>query len=833
MTNQEYSTNDDDKIVIGKSITRRSFLKGSAAAAAVTGAALWSSGTEGFVLKALAPEENKEAAENEEIFSGVCRGLGCSGNCLMDVTVRNGKIVKTTAGAIPEDELLPDDKKYSRRICLRGLSHIQRTYSSYRLKYPMRRVGPRGSGQWEQISWDAALTEIADKWKECWQKYGKSSVMLSGGSGNAGGVSGTGAVAWAKNVFHFSELSMPHDMALIMTLMRALGVGPTYNGNELYDFLNAKCIITWGANVTEANVQAWRYIADAKERGAKLINIDVSYSTIGAKSDICVLVRPGTDAVLAMAMAQVAIEEDLIDSDFLKKSTVAPFLVKESDGKYLRLSDLGELAEDQADEPVVRAANGSIGAASQVSDPVLRGSYVVEGNRVSTAFELLAQRVAEYTPEKAESICEVPAGQIREIIRIYAENKPAALYPGFGIDHYTNGHYNSMAILALPMLTGNVGKSGAFTGIAGMLDGFFANYGVYYMDVTPQDQSEVVLDPIPILQLGQVLETKEWGGKPANVKCLFSVQGNPMSTSADTNEVKKLMDELEQIVVCDSIMTDSTEYADIVLPVCHWFEMDDVTISSPWAKLQEKAIDPLFESKSDSDIFKLLAERMGVGQNIQAISDMDFLHAYLDSPQLNAAGITYETLKEKKAIRLSKDILIHGTGGVFPTETGRLQFYLENAAPTVNYGQDWDPRKEQLPILFEPPHEAWHENPLMEKYPLSLYQEHTRWRVHTTWGRAEWLRELDPEPIVKINSQDASPRGIKNGDVVKVYNDRGFVVLKAVINDGLRPGVVNIPKGWGNDQFIDGASQQLLTSYTNPVINNTPCYDVLVNVVKM
>lgn len=827
MAKQENERCNEDRPIFKEVITRRKFLKHSAAAAAITGGVLAATSTGGSALKALAENTTEaDASAKEQVFSGVCRSMGCSGNCLFDVVVRDGKIVKVGPG------LLPDDK-YNRRICLRGISHIQRTYSSYRLKYPMRRVGARGSGQWEQISWDTALTEITDKWKDCWAKYGKSSILMAGGSGNGGGVNGMGAVTWAKNVFHFTDFTMPHDQAGINYSMRALGCGPTYNGNEHADFVNSKCILIWGANVTEASVQSWRFIADAKERGAKLINVDISYSTIGAKSDIFVPVRPGTDAVLAMAMMQVVIEENLIDSDFIKKSTVGPFLVKETDGKYLRLSDLGPLADGQADDMVVCTEDGKFAAKSEVDNPVIRGNFEVNGISVSPAFELLAQRVAEYPPEKAEPICQVSADKIREITHIYVENSPSAIYVGFGVDHYTNGHYNVMSIYALAMITGNVGKSGAFTGISGLLDAFYANYGVF-QDDAPVDENEVRLDAIPILQLDQVLKTGQWKGKPAVVKCLFCAQSNPIATSADTNVVKKLLDQFEQIVVADSIMTDSTQYADIVLPVAHWFEMDDVTIiSPPFVKLQEKAIEPLYESKTDSEIFKLLAQRMGVGAKFQAISDLDFMREYLNSDALNQLGITLEALQEKKAMRISKDLMIYGAGGVFPTETGRLQFYLENAAPTVDYGQEWDPRKEQLPILFEPPSEAWYENPLMEKYPLSLYQEHTRWRVHTTWNRSEWLRELDPEPIVKINSQDAAPRGIKGGDIVKVYNDRGYVVLKAVINDGLRPGVVNIPKGWGDDQFIDGASQQLLTTHTNPVCDNTPCYDVLVNVVKM
>ncbi|WP_161968482.1 molybdopterin-dependent oxidoreductase, partial [Desulfitobacterium hafniense] len=744
--------------IFGKRFGRRSFLKGSAAAAAIAGVAVASPGN--VVKKALAVGEEAAAVSTSEdqIFSGACRS-GCNGGCLLKLHVRDEKLVKTSFGELPDEE-------YNKRICLKGLSHVQRVYDSNRLKYPLKRVGTRGSGEWEQISWDEAITTITDKWQELWKDYGQSSVALITGSGNLGGVHGGNALAWLRKALGMTKIDNATDAAIISFSAKALGTSAAYNSNELLDMQNAKCIISWGNNLTESNLQSWRFVANAKEKGAKLIVIDTIYTTTASKADKFVSVRPGTDAVLAMSMMNVAIAEDLIDKEFIKSSTVGPFLVKESDGKFLRLSDLGQLAEGDPDSIVVRGQDGKIGLPTEIADPVISGTYTVNELKVTTAFDLLKGRVADYPPEKAQEICDVPADTIRELLHIYVENSPSTIFMGYGLDHYVNGHYNVMSVMALAMITGNLGKRGASCGCLLPIDAFWANSGVYGM-------SEGTPGPtVSILHMEDVLDNGKFGDIPVTLKSLFISSSNPIGNAANYNKILEMIDRMELVVVSDITMSDSAQYADIVLPAAHWFEANDIFGAyspNPYVYLQEKALEPLYESKPDFEICKMITQKLGLAKEYN-ITDMEFIEKYLDGPGAKAKGITLESMKKNKAARVLPKPFVHGEGGVFPTTTGRAQFYLEQPAPAYDYGQDWDVEKERLPVLFEPPTEAWHENPLFKKYPFVLVQEHTRWRTHTQWGHAPWLRELDPEPIVKINPLDAEPRGIKNGDIVRVFN---------------------------------------------------------------
>ncbi|KTE92413.1 dehydrogenase [Desulfitobacterium hafniense] len=811
----------DQEGFVKNSFTRRTFLKGAAAATVVTGVAV---APGKMALQALAEtDENAEVkSEQERIFSGACRG-NCCGGCFLNIHVRNGKVVKTSAGELPDPE-------YNNRICLKGLSHVQRIYHPERLKYPMKRVGERGAGQWERISWDEAINTITDKWKDLWSKYDKTAVAVWNSSGNFASINGNGGYGRFKNLLGATQISGASDMALIGGSRKALGVGPSYNSNEMSDMKNAKCIIVWGCNPSESQLQSWRFIADAIENGAKLIVIDPTFTTSAAKAHKYVPLRPGSDSALALAMMNVVIEEGLTDEPFMKKSTVAPLLVKENDGKFLRQSDITGVAPvEKAPDPflVWNSETNAYGLVTEVTDPALRGTYTINGINVTTAYDLLVKRVEAYPPTVAQEICDVPAEVIREITHIYVKNSPSTIFQGYGLDHYVNGHYAHLSVMTLAMITGNLAKPGASAGLVMPLDAFWSNDITKLKGATPGPT-------ISALKLPVVMETGMFGKIPVQIKSLFVADGNPLGNSVDRNLLMGgFVNKLDLIVVADTTMTDTAQYADILLPAAHWFEVNDIFGAyspQPYLMLQEKAVDPLFECKSDLDIMRLITNKLGIGEAFN-LDDIGFIDLLLQSPAAKAKGITLKKMQKDKVVRVLAKPCIHGEGGVFPTPTGRAQFYMETPTVDIDYGQKWDIEKERLPY-FEPPAEAWPQNPLFKKYPLTIFQEHSRWRTHTQWGNVPWLRELDPEPTVKINPDDAAARGIENGDIVEVFNDRGHVVLKAVINNGMRSGTVNIPKGWQRGQFIEGHYQELTSRVTNPVVDNSAYFDVLVEVKK-
>jgi molybdopterin-containing oxidoreductase family molybdopterin binding subunit len=185
-------------------------------------------------------------------------------------------------------------------------------------------------------------------------------------------------------------------------------------------------------------------------------------------------------------------------------------------------------------------------------------------------------------------------------------------------------------------------------------------------------------------------------------------------------------------------------------------------------------------------------------------------------------------LREKGVIKVpGLDVVFEGQK--FGTPSGRLEFYVEKPHPRNDFGQSWDVDRERLP-RWVPPTEAWPDNPLYGKYPLVVITPKSRFRVHGQWFGVPWLRELDPEPIVTMNPQDAGARGIANGDYVEVFNDRGHVVLKAVVSHGVRPGVLSIPKGWQRHQFKAGGYQELTSGSFDPVGVNASFYETLAEV---
>jgi anaerobic selenocysteine-containing dehydrogenase len=825
----------EDGNIFGKSFGRRSFLKGSTAAAAVAGVAVASPGN--TVMKALAAGDSTQTAIPEEkVFAGACRG-NCAGNCQMNVHVRDGKVVKTSKRDYPDP--------YYNRICSRGLSHVQRIYGPERIKYPMRRVGERGAGQWEQLTWDEAIAYICTKWKSYREKFGNTSIAYNQSGGNSG--KDTDYVLRLFNYLGASNVHYSFDQALLYTAPISVGYGAFMHGNDVKDMMNSKYIFVWGSNPTEArHVQYWSLL-NAVENGAKMIVIDPNVTIAAKKADKFVPIRPCTDAVLAFAMINIVVKEGKADKDFLAKATVAPFLVKESDGKYLRQSDLGQApkapaatAAGQAAAPVdgivVRSADGKVGLPSEIPNPVINGTFEINGIKVTTAYDLLLKRIAEWTPERASELCDIPVDTIYELAHMYVEG-PTTLYAAYGPDHYGNGHTAYYAFYALAMVTGQLSKPGA-----GLGGGFTANLGA------GSDNKAIISPPPGVVpgptifgtKLLDVLNEGKYRDIPLNLKSLYIYKSNMVGTHTERKSVIEAFNKLDLVVVSDQIMSDTARYADIVLPVAHYFEVETCnTGGTPFAVLNEKAIEPAFESKGDFEIANLLGKGMGLGEHFNMTRE-EYHTKIFENPISKAIGLSWERLKKERAVRTMPEApYIHGAGGKFTTATGRAQFYQENPKPAFNYGQPFDPKKECLPY-WEPPLEAWQQTvgnypakSLASKYPLIFTSERAKFKAHTQFTHCQWLLEILPEPTIEINPQDAAARGIRQGDPVKVYNDRGYVVLKANLHAGLRPGVLCMDHGWQEGQFIEGHYSDLSSRADHPAVSNNCYFDCLVEVKKV
>lgn len=831
---EKEGTKVQKKSIFEKPISRRSFLVGSAASAlALTAAACapavedestvektTAESTEGTTAESQAPVVEKP---EEQIYYGSCRN-NCFGGCHLKITVRDGKVVKTAMAEMT-------DPRYN-RICTKGLSHVQRIYAADRLKYPMKRVGERGAGEWKQITWEEATQEIADTWMKLQAEYGDGSIAFTQTSGNFGTIH-PGAAPRLKALIGGTTISTPVDATVYYSTGNAFGISEAYSGSEVADCLNSKCIILWGANPADAMLQNWKLYREAQRAGAKLIVVDPNFTTSASKADYFVPIKPGTDSVLAMAMMNIVLEKGWTDDEFLKFRSVAPFLVKESDGKYLRLSEVtGEAPAEGTTDPILvwDESADTYGTADEVTTPALNGAHEINGIKVNTAYDLLIERIKDMTPAYAAEFCDLDEQLIYDITEVYATSGPGWIVNGFGPDHYANGHYAVFATCCLAILTGNAGKSGAACGLFNPLGAFQSGR------LTAPENAKTGVT-VPNTYMKQVMEEKQLNGTPVDLHSLYVHCGNPLANAAGRADLLEAMLKLDLIVVADYTLNDTAQYADIVLPVAHWFEVNDIhsrVSESPHCMLQEKAIEPLYESKSDLEVIGMIAEKMGLGEHFQK-TDLEWIEEELDTDYARMMGITMENLKEKKVLRNISGgdgkNYVHGENG-FPTATGRAQFYLENPAPNHALGHQISFEKECLPY-WEAPNEAWSENPLAAKYPLVFGQERPKYRVHTQYGTNPWLLELDPEPIVKLNPKDADARGIAMGDMVKVFNDRGYVVLKAVISNGTRPGMIVMPKGWQRGQFVDGHYQDLTSPAHHEACLNGCFYDALVEVEKM
>jgi molybdopterin-containing oxidoreductase family molybdopterin binding subunit len=765
--------------------------------------------------------QKKQLEETEEqVFSCMCVG-NCQSRCRLYVHVRDGKAVKISMAPFP-------DPRYN-RICLRGISHLQRIYDPTRIKYPMKRVGERGEDKWERISWDEAIDTIATKWKAYQEEYGKQSVAFSTLSGDMAMINGLYSVTRMAHMMGATLTESSLDMGDTFGLGRVIGNMGTFNQrNDPADLANASTVLVWAANPIDSHPHDWRFIAEAQEAGGKVVVIDPRFTATAAKADQFIPIRPGSDAALALAMAEAIIAENLMDTDYLRDHTVAPFLVRDDTKRFLRQSHLSGIAPEpgQPDPYIVWDPETKAGRIlAEVAAPALEGTFTIEGINVSTAFTVLKEFLTDYTPEKASALCEVEPDVIRDIARLYAGNKPASIYNGF--IQYDNGLQTGHAWGILASLTGNIARKGASLGHCGRA--FYSCNLLPYL--FPRGMNSPV---IPWIYLPEVLKSGKFKGKPHPIKSIYFSCSNAVTNNPDQKKIiNEILASIEFIVVADIVHTDTTKYADMILPVAHWFEVMEFVQGpdQPNSTLSEKALEPAFESKGNMDIFRLLGTALGYGEHFK-YTDEEFIKMLIDTDLSRSLGLTWERLQKEKVIQTLPSCWINWEGDKFPTPSGRLEFYLENPQPRIDCGIPIDQDRERLPI-FTPPVEAWPDNPLMKKYPLIYHTDRVRWRLHSQWQDSGWLRELDPEPTVKIHPQDAASRGIKTGDMVEIFNDRGHVVLKAILSEGVRPGMVSVPKGWRRDQFKEGSYQELTHDRINYSSYNLSFYDVVCEVRKV
>ncbi len=795
-------------------MNRRTFVKASAATAALTyGSTRFSQVFEPVIAKA-------SAGDGEvKLVRTVC-APNCVNSCGHLVHVKDDKIIKVEPASFP-------DPSYN-RICLKGISNaMQRTYSPDRVKFPMMRVGERGEGKWKQISWDEAYDYIAEKIKSIQGKYGDGAMAWMSMTGDYG-VFGQLISQRIANVMKGTQLT---NLGIMGDLASNIGFTPAtgmlQDAHPWKDLKNCKLNLFFGCNYAETSLNDIRFVWDAVENGMKLVVIDPRFSNTASKADQWVPLRPGTDAVLLLGMMNVIINKNLHDQDFLNANTTGPYLVRNDNGQFLRPQDVGSGSADEY--MVIDAATGAVrvrsAAPHKLSGKV--SASLSDGTAVEcrTAWDLIEEYISQWPPEKASEVSEVGVDILTELAMAYATTKPAAIRISQGTNRYWQGHQAFRNAILLGAICGNHGKAGGGVSWAGGTL-FKTIAGTPSCWLNPREAE----DYKPKSIVGSHMFEKLPKDEPWPVRGIWFNHYNYGTQMPDYNAfVNEIAPRLELIVVNEQLMNDATTYADIVLPACSWYEQEGELVSS-WSnyyfQLRKQCISPMWEAKQDHTIYAEISERMGYGKYWGSVEDS--INEVIDNfTEDKLRNIDKKELWETGVTRaLYSDDFIPFADQKYFTPSGKLEIYLDFLHELG----------EALPVYVEPIES--NRQPKAKKYPLTFMNVHNVFTVHSQHATLPWILEVNPEPRVDMNSQDAANRGIRDGDMVKVFNDRGHVVLRARLLEGIKEGCVNIYQGYWKKQYNDGHLSALTHMELNPVQDavmesNYAPYDVLVEIEKI
>jgi len=743
------------------------------------------------------------SASTGEQYRTAC-SQNCGGHfCGLKVTVRDGRVEQVEPADFP-------DSRY-RRLCLKGISHLQLATHPERLRQPLKRVGARGEGYWEAISWEQALDEITRRMRVIAGQYGPESMMFFSYGGQLSALNGmSGVYLRLASRLGASATSIEQwgaDTAVPSGIEETFGRGTGVVANDYTDLPNSRLVLIWGADPVRSRVNWWPFFAQARRAGTKLVTIDPKYSDTASKSDEWVPIRPGTDLYLALGMLHLIIRRGWVDEDYVRAHTVGPLLVRQDTGRFLRArnDDGAEMVWDDAVERVVPAA--------EAQRPALTGSYRVRGTTCRPAFDLLAEMVEPYTPALVAAKTGIPAERVEALAEEYATTKPARIYTLFGVDRWHHGATFGRLIATLAALTGNVGIPGGGAGVDGMtcssllVTDFTYPGGKRYHPVNPACLADQIIT-----------------GKPYPIKGMWVAFSNWLNQWPDQNRMReRVLPELDLLVTCDMFMTETARWSDYVLPIAGLFERADIVRGpGPYVQYQPQIVPPPDECRSDFEVAAAVAQRLGHGDLFDRTPDEYLREMLAGVPELR--HLSFDELREKGVLHTGVFETVAHAGSKFNTRTGRVEFYSERLLP---FGR-------ALPS-YEPPVEADLDGPLAARYPLVCISERSPYRVHSSFSAAWWLRELAGRPTVMISPEDAEARGIKSGDRVRMFNDRGHVVLEAVVSRRALPGAVYVSEGWQSSDFISGHLQTLthgIGNEANIFGPNCSFFDVLVEITR-
>ncbi|MBI5649529.1 MAG: molybdopterin-dependent oxidoreductase [Chloroflexi bacterium] len=595
--------------------------------------------------------------------------LNCGSHfCGLNVTVRDQHVVKIEPADFP-------DERY-RRICLKGISYTQMLAHPRRVLHPLKRVGARGSAKWERVSWDQAIDEITAQMRALAQTYGDASVMFFPYSGQLGTLNSMNGVyarlASALGASAANPATFGMDSAVPSGIEDTFGSGAGYSANDFADLPNSKLILIWGGDPAQSRMNWWNFFLDAKRAGARLVTIDPRFSITASKSDAWIPIRPGTDLYLALALARLIVEQNWLNRDFVLRHTVAPLLVREDTGCFLRLADLGKSKNEAFlvwDTQVERALTANRSAA-----PALDGRFEIEGIACRTAFDHLRAMLQPYTPTFVAEKTGIAPEQIFDLAREFATTRPARIFTLYGVDRWRHGATFGRLIATLAALTGNLGITGGGAGVDGFVDGVLFNHNF----ANPDGKQ---FHPINPARLADQITNQQ----PYPLKAVWVAFGNWINQWPNHAQlIETVLPKLDLLVTVDHFITETAHWSDYVLPAAMFFEREDIIKGpTPYIQYQPAIVPPPGECRSDFDIAAMVAQKLGCGQTF-ARAPREYLRYILAASDATTNTLSFDELCARGVLRrnVSIESQVAHRDLKFNTPTGRVEFYVERLLPS-------------------------------------------------------------------------------------------------------------------------------------------------------
>ncbi len=667
----------------------------------------------------------------------------CPDTCATVTEVRNGQAVRFFA---------EQDHPFTQGwLCAKVRPYLERVYHPDRLLYPLRRVGPKGSGQWARVSWDEAITEITTRWKEIIARYGAAAILPYSYSGTLGllQLSICNTRLWNRmgaSGLQRSICGAAAEAAVEATLGARWAPDPA-------DVLESRLIIIWGHNPASTSPHFMPLLRQAQKNGAYVVVIDPRRTLTARSANEHIQPRPATDSALALGLMNVLFAEGLADESWLEANTIG--------------------------------------------------------------WRDLRERAAAYPPERVATITDIPAETIKALARRYGTTTPALLKFADGVQRHGNGGQTARALTCLPVVVGQVGVRGG--GLFYTTSGYvkWDSEAVGHASACPPPPRTVNMNRIGAALTGEIT--------PPPIQALYIFCANPATSAPNASLIiKGLQREDLFTVVHELFMTDTAQYADIVLPATSQLEHIDLHKAYGHRNLQynHAAISPLGEAKSNWDVMRLLAAGMGYHEPWLQQSAEEAIAEVLDATRAQnplLEGITLKRLQDEGtvALRFPPERHVPFADLHFPTPSGKIELRCEALAqqgldPLPNYvpPAEFQRSPQDLTDGAFRAGNASQETSLeargaeihspAHKMPLILISGAAHHFVSSSLANIPSLLVKEGTPFIEINPLDATARGIASGDEVIVENTRGWCRLRAVVTNNVPPGVAAAPKGrWG------------------------------------